>query len=539
MVAKLKEAQRSVVISYEQRQNVLLFIQALGFGAWGWLLDNRGVDDAIALRVAVVTASFFCFLYFVFFKPQEKVRNVLLYSVLYLANIQSAAALYYSEFHVFLILGGMIVISASLTFFRDFMSAGILAAIWIVAITWLVQNAQLSIDPVIFIISYGISLLVGLLTFVGITEAIREVKVNKELANTVLENMMEGVVLHDRDASILVVNPSACRILGLSEDQIRGKTNFDPQWQTFRLDGSVCPPEEHPSYLAMQTRKPVMNFSLILRKGDGSRAYLSISALPLECLPHEKPQVLVTIQDMTEVELKQQKIAEQQAILAHSAKLSALGEMAAGIAHEINNPLAIVQGRIIQLEDSVPQTTQTKELLKSIEDGITRVAEIVRSMRALVKDNSQLPKSKVSIANVVNDVLNISRLKFKESNIDLKFESDQAATVLGHSGQLSQVVLNLVNNALDAVHGQQNPWIKITSKMIDENVVLEVRNSGNIPADILSKLGQPFFSTKLMDKGTGLGLSISMNIVKNHQGTFEFGNEVDTTYFRFKLPKAN
>ncbi len=67
-------------------------------------------------------------------------------------------------------------------------------------------------------------------------------------------------------------------------------------------------------------------------------------------------------------------------------------------------------------------------------------------------------------------------------------------------------------------------------------VITEITNTGNIPEDILSKLGQPFFSTKLQDKGTGLGLSISMNIIKNHQGTMEFGNAGKTTYFRFSLP---
>ncbi|MCE3011482.1 MAG: PAS domain-containing protein, partial [Proteobacteria bacterium] len=143
----------------------------------------------------------------------------------------------------------------------------------------------------------------------------------------VLSTMREGVILHDASGVIISINDSARKILGLTKDQILGKSNVDPQWKTFLEDGNPCPPEMHPSAVAQPTGRPVENFLLKLQKVNGKISWLSISAMPTFEPGRSAPvATVVTIQDITDQKLKEEKIRSQEVSLMLASRLSGLGE---------------------------------------------------------------------------------------------------------------------------------------------------------------------------------------------------------------------
>jgi signal transduction histidine kinase len=229
-----------------------------------------------------------------------------------------------------------------------------------------------------------------------------------------------------------------------------------------------------------------------------------------------------------------------------SAKFSVLGEMSAGIAHEINNPLAIISGNteIIKQEITKQNFDQNKVLilLTKIDSTIQRIAKIVKGLKTFSRSNAQDPKEYFSITNCMQDTLDLCSEKLKNHGVSLSIENFPQSDMFhihGHSVQISQVILNLINNSFDAISHKEEKWIKILFDQDSSYCYIRIIDSGTgIPEHIQQNLMQPFFTTKEVGKGTGLGLSISKGIMENHQGELYYDKSSHHTAFIIKLPKA-
>lgn len=228
----------------------------------------------------------------------------------------------------------------------------------------------------------------------------------------------------------------------------------------------------------------------------------------------------------------------------HSEKFATLGEMAAGIAHEINNPIGLIgvlTGQILELlEDENVDQTQIKNNLEQIDKSVWRISKIINSLRGFSRDGSADVMTSVTMGKILDDVFIFCTERFKQHNIEFKIGAfDRAWPVKCRDSEICQVVLNLLNNAFDAVNGSTDGWIELTIEKSDAGYTIGVGNGGpRLSAEVQRKLFQPFFTTKPVGKGTGLGLSISRKIAESHGGKLEWDGSSAHTRFILFIPDS-
>ncbi|MEK6627040.1 MAG: DAHL domain-containing protein [Bdellovibrionota bacterium] len=240
-------------------------------------------------------------------------------------------------------------------------------------------------------------------------------------------------------------------------------------------------------------------------------------------------------------------IDQQKQALITSAKMSALGEMAGGIAHEINTPLATISMKIEQLEEEIAAenivATDLVQSLSTIKNTTLRIAKIIKGLRTFSKDSSRMPFEMCAVNALIDETLSFCKEKFKTHGVQIEINYNGLNPDLlieCRSVEISQVLLNLLNNSFDAVQTLEHKWIKIEVCIWNEFIKFNIVDSGSgVSKNIQSKIMQPFFTTKEVGKGTGLGLSISSGIVESHHGKLFLDTECLNTKFTILLPKNN
>lgn len=215
-------------------------------------------------------------------------------------------------------------------------------------------------------------------------------------------------------------------------------------------------------------------------------------------------------------------------------KLAVVGELAAGVAHEIRNPLTSIKG-FVQLIDSKKGMEIPPFYIETILDELDRIEQIVGEMVVLAKP-AQEEKSQVDFSTLLHDTLNLMSPQASMQNIMLRLEIEPGLPfVMGVRNQLKQVMINLIKNSIEALEENKGEII-ITATYDAEHIFISVADNGKgIESKVLSKLGTPFFSTK--DSGTGLGLMISYRIIQNHEGEIKVESKPGVgTEFRIILP---
>lgn len=238
----------------------------------------------------------------------------------------------------------------------------------------------------------------------------------------------------------------------------------------------------------------------------------------------------------TQVELEQ-ALGLERIKSIQSSKLASLGEISASIAHEINNPLAIVSG-IAQLfpkiiHDPEKLISRTEQLNKAV----LRIATIIQGLKKYSRRSSNDNKSEHEFSSIIEDAISLCSLKSKRHDVTLTMEIRSRGLIFCDAVEIEQVLINLISNAIDAVKNFDLRRVNI--QVFDEgfNIISRVSNNGTIPDNIRKKIFEAFFTTKPMGEGTGLGLSISRDIITNHQGLLTLLNDETTTCFEIKLPK--
>lgn len=237
--------------------------------------------------------------------------------------------------------------------------------------------------------------------------------------------------------------------------------------------------------------------------------------------------------------------AETTKIQVSKSKLMALGEMASGVAHEINTPLAIISARttlIMRIAKNLsPEIFERiKKEVDVIVEVVERISKIIKGLRAISRDGSTDPFQLVSVSSILDDTRHLIQEKLKLSGIKFELDCQEGIFVNGRATELSQVALNLASNSFHAVKGRTDAWIKILAR--ENNGFVEISFSDNgagIPPENSEKIMQPFFTTKPVGEGTGLGLSVSIGIARAHHGELLLIHHQEPTTFLLKLPKAN
>jgi two-component system NtrC family sensor kinase len=250
----------------------------------------------------------------------------------------------------------------------------------------------------------------------------------------------------------------------------------------------------------------------------------------------------------TDVAQDPRELADLRRQLITSARLAAVGELAAGIAHEINNPLAFVRSNLSQLEAIwkelrlLPAVPEHAELLSDVDalfeesiEGVDRAAEIVRSVRGFAHAGSA-EREPTDLRPLLEDVLHVASAQLRSRVNVLREYDDDLPHVVCAPQQLRQVFLNLVVNAAQAV--EAGGHVLVATRPDGDHVIVSVGDDGcGIAPDVIDRIFDPFFTTKPVGEGTGLGLGIAHQIVASHGGEIEVESEPGHgSVFRVRLP---
>jgi signal transduction histidine kinase len=226
---------------------------------------------------------------------------------------------------------------------------------------------------------------------------------------------------------------------------------------------------------------------------------------------------------------------------AHSSKMNSLGIMSSGIAHEINNPLSIIQGYTTKLVKSHLDGSATQEnnvlALNKIKNSVERIDKIVKGMRSISRDAEKDELVQTPINSIIETINVLSSERFRNSDIAFTIGNIPNAIINCRSSQIEQVLINLLNNSYDAIIHQDQKWIKLDFKITHDTLSIYIIDSGNgIDIEIAQKMMMPFFTTKEIGKGTGIGLDISKQIMNDHGGKIWYNKNNLNTCFVLEFP---
>jgi two-component system NtrC family sensor kinase len=217
----------------------------------------------------------------------------------------------------------------------------------------------------------------------------------------------------------------------------------------------------------------------------------------------------------------------KQAQLVHAEKLSAVGELASGVAHEINNPLTTILGQAQLLMDRTDITPHVRERIKILADEASRAARIVQNLLLFARHYPP-ERRPCSLAEQAQRVLELKAYQLEQDKIRVVTEFSECPPVWADENQIQQVLLNLVQNAHHAMIGRAEGVLTIRIHPVDGHAVIDVLDTGpGLSSDVLPRLFDPFFTTKPPGEGSGLGLSVSYGIVSEHQGRLHAENRPD------------
>lgn len=275
------------------------------------------------------------------------------------------------------------------------------------------------------------------------------------------------------------------------------------------------------------------------RRKNGELFWLDTSIVP-EMSEDKKVVGFISIS----FEITERKKTEQERLAANE-KIFSLGLLAANIAHEINNPLTVINQlsslRLQKMNTQGYNLETAKSDLEKIYRNSERITKIIKGLKNFSRNDSNDPLVLANLESIVSDMGQFCEDRLRSKNVEFQKEYQSEALVLCHPTQISQVVLNLINNSIDAIEKNDKKWIRLAVTSNDENkkVRIEITDSGSgIPEEVVKNLMRPFYSTKPSGLGTGLGLSVSKKIIESHGGSLFYNSESKNTQFVIELPCA-
>lgn len=267
----------------------------------------------------------------------------------------------------------------------------------------------------------------------------------------------------------------------------------------------------------------------------GEKLSTAVHMIPHFTLDGQPDGFFTVVHDVTA--LKQAEVK-----LFQTSKLASLGEMSAGIAHEINNPLAIIIGSLSLLNKYKDNPMKLESKIVDIQKASIRIEKIVKGLKKFSRSSDEIVEYKSELLNdIIHEALILTEAKANRHTTSILLSLEENLSIHCDSIEIEQVFINLISNAIDAVDDRSEKWVKIITYKEQNQVVIQIIDSGDgISLEVENKLFQPFFTTKPVGKGTGLGLSITKGILDQHKASIIINRNFKNTCFeiRFSDPEG-
>lgn len=377
-------------------------------------------------------------------------------------------------------------------------------------------------------------------TFSAAREAQAREQQAQTLKSAIVDNALAAIVSTDAQGRIVEFNPAAEVMFGRSRDSAIGASVGD----------TIVPPRYRAAHEAGMQRLRDGGPPRILGKrqelaalrADGSEfpAEMVLWRTELDGESH----YTMSLTDLSERRAATRQIEQQREALRQSEKLTAMGSLLAGVAHELNNPLAIVMGRASLLEEKCEQQPELRADAQRIREAAERCGRIVRTFLNMARQKPA-ERRHVALNDLVRAAVDMLGYTFRSHGVDVALELDPALPeVMADADQIGQVVLNLLVNAQQALaardgerHVRVATGVEPKRERREPRVWLRVADSGaGVPEALHEQIFEPFFTTKPEGIGTGLGLAVSRSLVRDHGGELRLERSEAGAVFRLTLP---
>jgi PAS domain S-box-containing protein len=351
-----------------------------------------------------------------------------------------------------------------------------------------------------------------------------------------------GVVVQGPSTEVLLCNPASLELLGLDEDQYRGKTSYDPDWNIIREDGTPFEAAQRPMAQALATARPIRNVVMgVYRPKRGDRVWLLVNVDPELDEAGCVVQLIATLIDITERR-------QLEAALVEARKLESIGRLAGGIAHDFNNLLTVITTATAMAMRRLPADDRSRADLEASLDAAYRAAALTRQLLTFAR-RRELPAKACDVAAVVTAMAPLlARIVGGHVTLELAVEPDTGAARMDQV-ELEQIIVNLVANARDAM--PSGGTLRIATRPLEvahdggpvprgAYVRVTVADTGvGMDAATRARIFEPFFTTKDLGRGTGLGLATVQGVVHQYDGHIAVDSAPGAgTQFVIHLPRV-
>ncbi len=356
-----------------------------------------------------------------------------------------------------------------------------------------------------------------------------ELALLKEFNESIVESVNVALLAVDEDGRITRCNTTFEEMMGLSREEAVGKLVEEVFDESFALNlGNILGKSK---WHLTEIRNA---YKLHTYDGSGNSLIVNVAVAPLRSISSAQTGAIIVLENVS----SRVKLEET---LQQSEKLSSIGLLAAGVAHEVNTPLTGVSSYTQMLLGMIPETDPKHALLQKMQRQTDRATNIVGNLLNFSRTGSIVESAEIDVNKLLDDTLQLLEPQLRKSNVEVvKNYTSSPPLIFGNGGKLQQVFTNLILNARDAMMSGGRITL-VTENVNDGEVNIEVSDTGEgISEENLNKIFDPFFTTKGVGNGTGLGLAVSYGIVQEHAGTIEVQSENGNgTTFKLSFPATS